>query len=99
LAVCLVALVYLAPTLISDLPDQWKKYLPAEKIRLGLDLQGGTHSCSGGQCRESGRKHPGKNLNDLRENLMDKKSASEILSGRKITPSRWNYRTLLPGGF
>jgi preprotein translocase subunit SecD len=43
IVVCFVALFYLIPSLTSDLPDFWKKYLPMEKIHLGLDLQGGTH--------------------------------------------------------
>ncbi len=73
LAVCLVALVYLAPTLISDLPDQWKKYLPAEKIRLGLDLQGGTHLVLEVNAAKAVESTLERISNDLRENLMDKK--------------------------
>lgn len=38
-----VAIVYLTPSLVTDLPDFWKQYLPSNRIRLGLDLQGGTH--------------------------------------------------------
>ena len=41
--VTLAALFYLTPSLAPDLPDFWKKHLPADKIPLGLDLQGGTH--------------------------------------------------------
>lgn len=37
------AVFYLIPSLAPELPDFWKKYLPVEKIPLGLDLQGGTH--------------------------------------------------------
>ena len=43
IVLCLAALVYLAPSLTSDLPDTWKKYLPTDRIHLGLDLQGGMH--------------------------------------------------------
>jgi preprotein translocase subunit SecD len=43
IVLCLAALVYLAPSLTSDLPDTWKQYLPTDKIHLGLDLQGGMH--------------------------------------------------------
>jgi len=39
----LVAIVYLTPTYVSDLPQFWKDYLPSQRIHLGLDLQGGTH--------------------------------------------------------
>ena len=41
IVLCLAALVYLAPSLTSDLPETWKKYLPTDRIHLGLDLQGG----------------------------------------------------------
>jgi len=41
--ICIVALFFLAPTLIQELPDFWKQKLPKDKIRLGLDLQGGMH--------------------------------------------------------
>lgn len=42
-AMLIVAIVYLVPTFVSDLPPFWKDYLPAQRIHLGLDLQGGTH--------------------------------------------------------
>jgi len=41
--VLLASLFYLAPTVLPELPEFWKKHLPSEKIPLGLDLQGGTH--------------------------------------------------------
>ena len=39
----IAALVYLAPTFVDPLTEWWNKFLPANKIQLGLDLQGGTH--------------------------------------------------------
>jgi len=42
-ALITIAIVYLVPTFVTDLPDLWKQYLPDQRIRLGLDLQGGTH--------------------------------------------------------
>jgi preprotein translocase subunit SecD len=39
----LVAVIYLVPTFVTPLPDWWNRLLPADKIHLGLDLQGGTH--------------------------------------------------------
>src|SRR5215813_14941487 len=39
----LVALVYLTPTFVSNLPSWWAEYLPSDRIHLGLDLQGGSH--------------------------------------------------------
>ena len=42
-AFLLLSVVFLIPTLVDPLPKWWTKFLPAEKINLGLDLQGGTH--------------------------------------------------------
>jgi preprotein translocase subunit SecD len=40
----LASLVYLAPTFFAGhLPPWWSNFLPADKIHLGLDLQGGSH--------------------------------------------------------
>lgn len=41
--VCLAALIFLIPTFVPNIPSPWNKYLPKEKIHLGLDLQGGMH--------------------------------------------------------
>lgn len=37
------AVVYLVPTVVQPLPEWWSKFLPTDKIHLGLDLQGGSH--------------------------------------------------------
>jgi preprotein translocase subunit SecD len=37
------AVVYLVPSLTTALPEWWAAFLPSRKIRLGLDLRGGTH--------------------------------------------------------
>ena len=37
------ALVYLMPTFSQSLPDLWERYLPTDRVHLGLDLQGGIH--------------------------------------------------------
>ena len=39
----LMALLYLIPSLSSNLPKWWRGFLPEKKINLGLDLQGGMH--------------------------------------------------------
>ena len=42
IALCLAAMVYLAPSLTSELPEPWKKYMPTDRIHLGLkNLRGG----------------------------------------------------------
>lgn len=37
------AALYLVPTFVGELPSWWKGFLPSDRIRLGLDLQGGSH--------------------------------------------------------
>ncbi len=37
----IVALIYLVPTFSKELPEWWSNILPKEKVKLGLDLQGG----------------------------------------------------------
>ena len=39
----LAALIYLMPSLTEDQPVWWSSMLPADKIHMGLDLQGGMH--------------------------------------------------------
>jgi preprotein translocase subunit SecD len=43
IAVVLVVSVFLVYPSIGPVPSWWAKYLPANPIRLGLDLQGGLH--------------------------------------------------------
>jgi len=42
-AITAFCILLLMPTVTSELPQWWSKVLPAEKIHLGLDLQGGMH--------------------------------------------------------
>ena len=42
-ALSLLGLLILAPSLTNALPDWWTSVVPTPKIQLGLDLQGGTH--------------------------------------------------------
>src|SRR5690242_18960383 len=39
----LAAIIYLVPTFVHPLPSWWTSFLPADRINLGLDLQGGSH--------------------------------------------------------
>jgi preprotein translocase subunit SecD len=39
----MASLIYLVPTFVDPLPEWWSKFLPTNRINLGLDLQGGTH--------------------------------------------------------
>jgi preprotein translocase subunit SecD len=43
LVLSVVAMIYLTPSFVRELPPWWSDYLPTDRIHLGLDLQGGTH--------------------------------------------------------
>jgi preprotein translocase subunit SecD len=34
------AVLYLAPSVMTAMPEWWPSFLPSRKIRLGLDLRG-----------------------------------------------------------
>ncbi|MCF8054507.1 MAG: protein translocase subunit SecD, partial [Deltaproteobacteria bacterium] len=71
LVVLLVAVFFLLPTILpGDSP--WQKMLPAEKIHLGLDLQGGTHLVLEVDTEKAVDGWLFRMGNDIRENLMDK---------------------------
>ena len=71
--VCLGALYFLIPTFISNIPSPWNKYLPKEKIHLGLDLQGGMHLVLEIDTDKALEAMMERTSNDLKESLMDSK--------------------------
>ena len=73
LIVCLAGLFYLTPTLTSNLPDFWKKNLPADRIHLGLDLQGGMHLVLEVHADKAVEAAMERMANDMKETLMDSK--------------------------
>src|SRR5512137_1997836 len=78
IVLCLAALVYLAPTLTSDLPDTWKQYLPMDRIHLGLDLQGGMHLVLEVETAKAVESTLERTANDLKENLMENRVRFKI---------------------
>ena len=71
--ICLAAFVYLAPSLTADLPEAWKKYLPTDRIHLGLDLQGGMHLVLEVDTEKAVESTLDRSMNDLKEHLMDQR--------------------------
>src|ERR1035437_3488929 len=72
-SVCLVALYFLIPTLIPQLPSPWNEYFPKEKIHLGLDLQGGMHLVLEVDTDKALESLMERSANDLKESLMENK--------------------------
>ena len=83
IVLCLAALVYLAPSLTSDLPDTWKNYLPTEKIHLGLDLQGGMHLVLEVDTAKAVESTLERSVNDLKENLMENRVRFRLIERTK----------------
>jgi preprotein translocase subunit SecD len=73
LIVCLGALYFLIPTFVSNIPSPWNKYMPKEKIHLGLDLQGGMHLVLEIDTDKALEAMMERTSNDLKESLMDSK--------------------------
>jgi preprotein translocase subunit SecD len=82
-AVCLLAFFYLTPSLTPDLPDVWKKYLPTDKIHLGLDLQGGTHLVLEVDTEKAVESTIMRLSNDVKESLMSNKVRFIYLEGTR----------------
>ncbi|HLZ19239.1 MAG TPA: protein translocase subunit SecD, partial [Smithellaceae bacterium] len=71
--VCLVALYFLVPTFVDNIPSPWNQYLAKEKIHLGLDLQGGMHLVLEIDTDKALEAMMERSANDLKESLMDSK--------------------------
>jgi preprotein translocase subunit SecD len=85
IVVCLAGLFFLTPSLTADLPDVWKKYLPADKIRLGLDLQGGTHLVLEVDTEKAVESTIERMSNEIKETLMTNKVRFLYVEGTKKT--------------
>ncbi|MBI4633741.1 MAG: protein translocase subunit SecD [Deltaproteobacteria bacterium] len=73
LIVFLAGLFYLLPSLTDRLPSLWENHLPKDKIRLGLDLQGGMHLVLEVEAEKAVETTLERTSNDLKETLMKEK--------------------------
>jgi len=71
LVVTIAALYYLVPTLMPDLPSSLKPYFPKDKIKLGLDLQGGMHLVLEVETEKAVESTVERLSNNLKDTLMD----------------------------
>ena len=72
-AVTLVSLYFLLPTLVPEIPSNIGKFVVADKIHLGLDLQGGMHLILEVDAERALETMMERTANDLKETLMDNK--------------------------
>ncbi len=75
LALTLVAFVHLVPTFVTELPGFWKSLLPSQRVRLGLDLQGGTHLVMTVEVQKAVENALDRNAEDLKREAGDAKVA------------------------
>ena len=73
------AIVYLVPSLLAP-PEWWQSVLPSNKIRLGLDLQGGTYLLLGIDLDTAVRNNLDRMMSELQRAFTD-----EEISGVTIT--------------
>jgi preprotein translocase subunit SecD len=87
LVVLIGALIYCFPTLVRETPSWWPKFLPQDKIHLGLDLQGGMHLILEVQTDKAVESHVERIKNDLKNDLKKENIYStylERVKGDKI---------------
>ncbi len=63
------AIIYLVPSVTPNLPQFWKKIFPANKIHLGLDLQGGMHLILEVETDEALKANLDRYIDDFKETL------------------------------
>lgn len=71
-AIVIFAVLLLIPSLTSELPSWYSKIIPAEKIHLGLDLQGGMHLVLEVEAEKAVESYIERFKNNLREDLRDR---------------------------
>jgi len=91
--IILVALVYLLPTFVK-MPTWWEDYLPAEKISLGLDLQGGMHLILGVETEKAVENSVERYGSDLEEMLFNERIPFDHV--RKIGKDRLEVQVIDP---
>jgi preprotein translocase subunit SecD len=100
------ALVYLTPSLVGELPEFWKRYLPSNQIRLGLDLRGGTHLVLTVDVDKAVQNALERTAEDLRREAEEKKLAltsverrENVLVARLDAPARSDFEKFLSDDF
>ena len=69
--VCLVAVYFLVPTFVAQIPSPLDRYFPKDKIHLGLDLQGGMHLILEVDADKALESMMERTAGDLKESLME----------------------------
>jgi len=73
--VLVASIIFLLPSINPSLPQKWKKVMPAEKIHLGLDLQGGMHLILEVEAEKAVSSHVNRLSEDLKDTLRKQRLA------------------------
>ena len=73
LFITIVALIYLAPSVVGEISGFLGKILPQDKIHLGLDLQGGMHLVLEVEAQKAVESYVERMKGDLKEDLKRKR--------------------------
>jgi preprotein translocase subunit SecD len=79
LFIMVVALIYLAPSVVGGLSGFWGKILPQDKIHLGLDLQGGMHLVLEVEGQKAVESYMERLRGDLKEDLKRKRIYTPVI--------------------
>jgi preprotein translocase subunit SecD len=73
--VLVASIIFLLPSINPNLPPSWKKLMPTEKIRYGLDLQGGMHLILEVEAEKAVASHVQRLTEDLKDVLRKQRVA------------------------
>lgn len=91
--VFLAGVIFLIPTMSASLPSWWEKFLPKEKIHLGLDLQGGMHLVLEVEADKAVENTTERFVEDIKDTLRN-----QHIAFNKVTKVKaWDIEVLLPG--
>lgn len=91
--ILIAGIVFLVPTFFSSLPPGWTKVFPKDKIRLGLDLQGGMHLILEVDANEAVSNTAVRLAEDLKDLFRNQKIAFSKIE----KTGKWDVEVVLPG--
>ncbi len=77
--ITVVALIYLAPSVVDQIPGLLGRILPQDKIHLGLDLQGGMHLVLEVEAQKAVESYMERIKGDLKDDLKRKRIYAPII--------------------
>src|SRR3972149_10157957 len=83
-AITVFSIFLLLPTLIPELPSWVSKIIPAEKIHLGLDLQGGMHLVLEVEAEKAVESYVERVKNNLKDDLKERSIPAGKVEREKV---------------